>query len=242
MSIERDLEGWTIAFDLDGTLVDSAPDLIGTLNRMLAQYELPPTPLSSARHLVGHGARALLVHGFAEAGATWDEARAPELFDAFIADYLDHIADATLPFNGVVETLDRLAARGAILCIATNKRTDLSLALIAALDLGRHFPVVMGPDAVSARKPDGAHLREAVVAAGGDPARAIMVGDSATDTGAARDAPMPCVVVSFGYTEIPPAELGGDVVIDAFSDIETAIDGLLPRLAATTSPDVGAAG
>ena len=242
MTPDHDLAGLTIVFDLDGTLVDSAPDLMATLNRQLVIHGLPEVPMSSARHLVGHGARALLVHGFAEAGATWDEARAPELFDAFIADYLDHIADATLPFDGVVETLDRLAARGAILCIATNKRTDLSLALIAALDLGRHFPVVMGPDAVSARKPDGAHLREAVVAAGGDPARAIMVGDSATDTGAARDAAMPCVVVSFGYTEIPPAELGGDVVIDAFSDIETAIDGLLPRLAATTSPDVGEAG
>ena len=226
---DHDLAGLTIVFDLDGTLVDSAPDLMATLNRQLVLHGLPEVPMSSARHLVGHGAKALLVHGFAEAGATWDEARAPDLFDAFIDDYLDHIADATLPFEGVVETLDRLAARGAILCVATNKRTDLSLALIAALDLGRHFRVVMGPDAVSARKPDGAHLREAVIAAGGDPARAIMVGDSATDTGAARNAPMPCVVVSFGYTEIPPAELGGDIVIDRFSDLDAAIDRLRPR-------------
>lgn len=225
----RDLEGWTLAFDLDGTLVDSAPDLMATLNRMLAAHGLPQVPFSSARHLVGHGARALLEHGFAEAGATWEEARAPELFDAFIADYLDHIADATRPFEGVVETLDKLAARGAILCVATNKRTDLSLALIGALDLGRHFAAIVGPDAVSARKPDGAHLREAVLKAGGDPARAIMVGDSATDTGAARNASMPCVVVSFGYTEIAPADLGGDAVIDSYAELEAAIDGLLGR-------------
>ena len=88
MSIERDLEGWTIAFDLDGTLVDSAPDLIGTLNRMLAEYELPPVPMSSTRHLVGHGAMAMLRHGFMEAGAVWDEAHAPGLFDRFIEHYL----------------------------------------------------------------------------------------------------------------------------------------------------------
>ncbi|WP_298745939.1 HAD hydrolase-like protein [uncultured Brevundimonas sp.] len=227
---DRDLTGVTIVFDLDGTLVDSAPDLMATLNRMLALHDLPQVPFSSARHLVGHGARALLEHGFAEAGATWDEARSPELFDAFIADYRNHIADQTRPFPGVVEALDRLAARGAVLCVATNKRTDLSRALIAALDLGRHFAAVVGPDAVSARKPDGAHLREAVLKAGGDPARAVMVGDSATDTGAARNVPMPCIVVSFGYTEIAPADLGGDLVIDAFSELEAALDRLIRRL------------
>lgn len=222
-----DLTGVTVVFDLDGTLVDSAPDLMATLNRLLALRGLPPVPFSSARHLVGHGARRLLEHGFAEAGATWDEARAPALFDAFVADYRAHIADATRPFPGAVEALERLTARGAILCVATNKSTDLSLALIAALNLGRHFAAVVGPDAVSARKPDGAHLREAVTMAGGDPARAIMVGDSAADTGAARDAPMPCIVVSFGYSETPPADLGGDVVIDSFAELDAAIDRLI---------------
>ena len=218
-----DLSGLTVAFDLDGTLVDSAPDLIGTLNRLLAAHALPAVPMIAARHLVGHGARALLELGFAEAGATWDEARSPALFEAFIADYRAHIADHSRPFAGVVETLEALTARGARLCVATNKRTDLALALIAALGLGRHFAAVVGPDAVSARKPDGAHLIEAVRLAGGDPARAVMVGDSATDTGAARHAGMPCVVVSFGYTEIAPADLGGDLVIDRFADLPAAL-------------------
>lgn len=222
----RDLDGWTVAFDLDGTLVDSAPDLIGTLNRMLVEHDLPQVPLSAARHLVGHGAGALLRHGFAEAGATWDEARSPELFDRFIADYLDHIADESRAFDGVVEALDRLTARGAILCVATNKRTDLSVALIEALGLTRHFAFVAGPDAVSAKKPDGAHIREAVQKAGGDPDRAIMVGDSATDTGAARKAGTPCIVVSFGYTEIAPADLGGDVVIESYAALNEAVSAL----------------
>ena len=227
--IDRDLTGWTLVFDLDGTLVDSRPDLIGTLNRMLVLHGLPEVPLESAGHLVGQGARALLEHGFAEAGATWEEAKAPALFDAFIADYIDHIADHTRPFQGVVETLDRLAARGAILCVATNKRTDLSLLLIERLGLTRHFAAIVGPDMVSAKKPDGAHLKEAVRMAGGDPARAVMVGDASPDVGAARDAGIPCIVVSFGYTETPPAKLGGDMLVDRFSEIEIAIDDIVSK-------------
>jgi phosphoglycolate phosphatase len=220
----RDLEGWTIAFDLDGTLVDSAPDLIGTLNRMLAPRGYPAVPLSSARHLVGHGARALLRHGFAEAGAVWDEVAEPELFDLFIDDYVAHIADDSRPFEGVVETLDHLASRGALLCVATNKRTDLAEALIEALGLSRHFVVIAGPDRVSARKPDGAHVREAVRLAGGDPARSVMVGDATTDTGSARAAGVPCVVAGFGYNDAPLSELGGDIVIDCFADLIGAVE------------------
>lgn len=223
----RDLEGWTIAFDLDGTLVETAPDLIGTLNRMLGARNIPRMPVEAAQHLVGHGALALLRHGFQEAGAPWDEAGAPALLQEFLDDYLANIAIHSRPYEGVVETLDRLAGRGAILCVATNKRTDLSVALIGALELDRHFAVVCGPDAVSARKPDGAHIREAVAMAGGDPARAIMVGDGAPDVQAAKSAGVPCVVVTFGYTPIAPAELGGDVLIDHFDALEAAIDGLV---------------
>lgn len=228
--IDRDLEGWTIAFDLDGTLVETAPDLIGTLNRMLAARDIPRMPVEAAQHLVGHGALALLRHGFLEAGAAWDEAQAQTLLAEFLTDYLNHIADHSLPYEGVVEMLERLADRGALLCVATNKRTDLSLALLDALDLTRRFAVICGPDAVSARKPDGAHIREAVRKAGGDPARAIMVGDGAPDVQAARDAGVPCIVVTFGYTPIAPEDLGGDVLIDHFGDLEEAIDGLLADL------------
>ena len=224
---ERDLEGWTIAFDLDGTLVETAPDLIGTLNRMLGARDIPRMPVEAAQHLVGHGALALLRHGFQEAGAAWNEAKAPALLEEFLADYLANIAVHSRPYDGVVETLERLAARGAILCVATNKRTDLSVALIGALGLGRHFAVVCGPDRVSARKPDGAHVREAVQLAGGDPARAVMVGDGAPDVQAAKAAGVPCVVVSFGYTPIPAAELGGDVLIDRFGELEGAIERLV---------------
>lgn len=219
----RDLDGWTILFDLDGTLVDSAPDLIGTLNRMLALKGLPPVPVSSARHLVGHGARALLRHGFQEAGSTWDEAAEPELFDRFIADYVENIAAHTRPFPAVVETLEDLSTRGATLVVATNKRTDLSLTLLDALDLTRRFALVAGPDRVSARKPDAAHILDALTIVGGHPARAVMVGDASTDTGAARAAGVPSILCTFGYNDRPPQELGADVPLDDWSGFDAAL-------------------
>ncbi len=224
---DRDLEGWTITFDLDGTLVDSAPDLIGTLNRMLVEEGLPPVPMESASSLIGSGARALLVHGFEAAGAPVERAKSDELFERFLVDYAAHIADGSQPFEGVVETLERLSERGAILVVATNKRSDLSELLLGKLDLTRHFAAIVGPDRVSARKPSGAHLKEAVVIAGGDPERAIMVGDAAPDADAAKDAGMPCILTTFGFTPTPVEDLGGDVLIDAFEDVEEAIDGIL---------------
>ena len=223
----QDLTGWTIAFDLDGTLVDSAPDLIGTLNRMLVEEGLPPVPMESASTLIGSGARALLVHGFEVAGAPVERAKSDELFERFLVDYAAHIADGSQPFEGVVETLERLSQRGAILVVATNKRSDLSELLLGKLDLTRYFAAIVGPDRVSARKPSGAHLREAVAIAGGDPGRAIMVGDAAPDADAARDAGMPCILTTFGFTPTPVEDLGGDVLIDAFEDVEEAIDGIL---------------
>jgi len=227
---DRDLEGWTVAFDLDGTLVETHQDLVGTLNRLLVRHGHLPVPMEGAAELIGAGARALLEHGFVAAGASWEEAGQDQLFDDFIADYVDHIADHSVPFEGVVETLERLSERGALLVVATNKRTDLSELLLTKLDLARHFAAIVGPDKVSARKPAGAHLIEAVTMAGGDPSMAIMVGDAAPDTGAARDAGMACIVVTFGYTQVPPEELGGDVLIDAFEDVEEAVDGLLTDL------------
>ena len=230
MNPDRDLEGWTIAFDLDGTLVETHEDLVGTLNRMLVKHGLPEAPMESARNLIGGGARALLQHGFIAAGASWEDADQEALFDAFIADYIEHIADHSQPFEGVVETLETLTERGARLVVATNKRTDLSELLLGKLDLTRHFAAIVGPDKVSAKKPSGAHLKEAILQAGGNPSMAIMVGDASPDTGAARDADMPCIVVTFGYTQIAPEELGGDVLIDHFEDLEEAIDGLLTDL------------
>ena len=223
----RDLEGWTIAFDLDGTLVETAPDLVGTLNRLLAQQDLPALPLESARNLIGHGAVALLKRGFEAAGAHWDEAASPALLEAFLADYLEHIADHSMAYPGSVEALDRLAARGAVLCVATNKPTDLAIALFDAIDLSDRFAVICGPQSVSAKKPDAAHIRETVLMAGGDPGRAIMVGDSITDLNAARATGVPCILTTFGYTDTPAADLGADAIIAHFDELHATISRLV---------------
>jgi phosphoglycolate phosphatase len=221
------LQGATIAFDLDGTLVDTAPDLISTLNVLLAQEGLPPLALSEARPFIGRGAKWMLERGFQAAGATLDEARAPELFDRFLAHYLDHIADESRPFPGVEAALDRLKAEGARLVVCTNKLTGLSLALLDALDLTRRFDAVIGADATPACKPDPRHLTTAVAAVGGAMATAVMVGDAGTDAGAARAAGAPLILVSFGYTEVPARDLGPDILIDHFDQLVAGCETLL---------------
>lgn len=219
MAGRRDLVGTTIAFDLDGCLVDTAPDLIGTLNVILDEHGHPGLPLESARTLVGHGARAMLARGFEAAGETVEPAAMATLFERFIELYLGRIARASRPYPGVVEALDGFADAGARLTVCTNKRTDLSLALLDALDLTRWFAVVMGPDKAGAAKPDPRHLIAAIEAAGGVAERALMVGDSRTDVGAAVAAGVPVVAVSFGYSDVPPIELGADALIDSFAEL-----------------------
>lgn len=221
------LEGAVVAFDLDGTLVDTAPDLIGTLNDLLVAEGVRPFPLDEARPFIGKGARWLIQRGFAEAGAPLDEARVPPLFDRFIARYLERIADESRPYPGCVEALDVLKAAGAKLCVCTNKLTGLSASLLDALGIVDRFEVIVGADAAPAIKPDPRHLAAAVDAVGGDIRRTIMVGDAATDAGAARAAGAGLILVSFGYTEIPAAELDPDILIHHFDELPKACERLL---------------
>lgn len=224
------LHGATILFDLDGTLVDTAPDLIGTLNWLLAEEGYPPLPLSDARPFIGRGARWMIERGFDAAGAPVDADHLPALFDRFIDRYLAHLADESRPFEGVIDALGNLRQAGARLGVCTNKRTDLSRALLDALSMTPLFDAVVGPDLAGAQKPDAKHLVFAAEAAGGDASRAIMVGDAATDVGAARAAGAGLILVSFGYTETPAAELDHDILIDHYRDLEPAC---LRLLAAT---------
>ena len=221
------LRGATIAFDLDGTLVDTAPDLVGALNTILAQESLPPLPFDDVRLMVGRGARALLERGFAAAGAPLDAGHAPTLVERFIAVYLDRIADESAPFPGVIEVLTELKAAGVKLVVCTNKLTNLSVALLDAVELTPFFDAVVGADLAPAAKPDGRHVAAAIAAVGGDPARAVMVGDSINDALGARNAGVPSVLVSFGYTEDPVETLGADMVIHSFLGVPQACIALL---------------
>lgn len=216
-----------VAFDLDGTLVDTAPDLVGTLNLLLKDEGLPPLPLAEARPFIGRGARWLIERGFEAAGAHLHPARVQPLFDRFIAHYVDHIADESRPFPGCEAALDALKARGAKLCVCTNKRTDLAVALLETLGLAGRFEAVIGADAAPAIKPDPRHLQTAIDAVGGCMDRAILVGDAATDVGAARAAGAGLILVSFGYTEVPAADLDHDILIHSFDELPAACVRLL---------------
>lgn len=222
-----DLDGAVIVFDLDGTLVDTAPDLVGTLNVLLEQEGIAPLPLAEARTMIGAGARALIARGFAAAGAPLSDDRLAGLFDRFIAHYLAHIADESRPFPGVVPALDTLSGAGARLAVCTNKRTDLSVALLETLGLADRFAAIVGADAAPAAKPDPRHLITAIERAGGEAGRAVMVGDSVSDAGAARAAHTPLILVSFGYTDIPARDLDPDVLIDHFDELPSACQRLL---------------
>lgn len=232
-----DLRGTVIAFDLDGTLVDTAPDLVGALNAVLVQERLPPLPLEAARTLVGRGAEALLRRGFAAAGADWPSDRNAALLARFIELYLARIAHESRPFDGVEAALDQLAAAGARLVVCTNKRTDLSVALLGAVGLADRFVAVVGGDYGGPMKPDGAHVLAAIEAGGGTPGRALMVGDSDNDVLAAQAAGVAAAVFTFGYCATPAAELGAEAVLDRWSDLPTAVGRLLdPRPAAIDPP------
>jgi phosphoglycolate phosphatase len=159
------LAGAVIAFDLDGTLVDTAPDLIGTLNVLLAQEGLAPLPLAEARPFIGRGARWMIERGFLAAGAHLTAPRHDALFQRFLVHYEAHIADRSRPFPGCVDALEALKAEGARLAVCTNKLTGLSKALLDAIDLTRLFDAVIGADAAPGIKPDPRHLLTAIAAA-----------------------------------------------------------------------------
>ena len=218
----------TILFDLDGTLVDTAPDLLAVTNAILREKGIAPVPDDAIGHLVGQGGRAMLARAFEEQGQALDEDRLDTLVPRFIELYRETIPGRSRPFDGVVETLDTLRRDGHVCAICTNKFEDLSVALLEALDMADRFAVIAGPDTFDVRKPDPAHVLRTIEAVGGTPEASVMVGDSHNDIEAARRANVPSVAVTFGYTDVPAAELGANRVIDRY-DASTA--GLLAELA-----------
>jgi phosphoglycolate phosphatase len=218
----------TIVFDLDGTLVDTAPDLINALNHVLDREGLPPVPLHAARNMIGAGARKLIERGLEAEGRSVGVAEISRMTADFIDYYADHIADESRPFEGLEVALDDLAARGHLLAVCTNKLEWLSKRLLDQLGLSGRFAAICGADTFGVQKPDPTILRETVARAGGQLSASIMVGDAGTDVGVARRAGVPVIGVGFGYTDVPIVELKPDRLIHHMRDLPDAVTSLMP--------------
>ena len=213
----------TIVFDLDGTLIDTAPDLVDTLNVVLAREGLPSVPYDTARNLIGGGSRMMIKRGIEAEGRDLTPAKLDELFADFIAHYSEHIADRSQAFPGLVDALDALDAQGHRFAVCTNKLERLSVMLLTQLGLADRFAAICGQDTFGMQKPDPEVLRRTIAAAGGNPQQAIMIGDSLTDIRTARGAGVPVIAVDFGYTDRPVTELGPDRIISRFDQLPAAV-------------------
>jgi phosphoglycolate phosphatase len=223
----------TVVFDLDGTLVDTAPDLINALNFVLGREGLPAVPLKSARNMIGAGARKLLERGLEVDGRHVGPNDLDRLTKDFIDHYAAHIADESRPFEGLEEALDDLSARGCRFAVCTNKLEWLSKLLLDELGLSSRFSAICGADTFGVSKPDPAILQQTVARAGGRLASTVMVGDAGTDVGVARRANVPVVGVDFGYTDVPMADLKPDRLIGHMRDLPAAVEGLLAEARAS---------
>ncbi|HLN23939.1 MAG TPA: phosphoglycolate phosphatase [Patescibacteria group bacterium] len=207
-----------IVFDLDGTLVDSLPDMLRAMNGLLADLGRRAARPDEIRGWVGDGARVLVEHGLAATGGLPDQPVA-ELVARYIDHYRGHAAHETRLYPGVRETLEGLKAAGHRLAVCTNKPYALAVEVLEGLELSDLFVAVLGGDSVAVKKPDPGHLRATLAAMGAAEGRALMVGDSSNDVAAARGAGVPVVAVSFGYARIDPRQLGADEVIDNFTQL-----------------------
>lgn len=218
-----------VAFDLDGTLADTASDLSAALNHVLERFGRPSIDPDSVRHLVGHGARSLLRKGLAATGEV-SEALVEQGLPIYLEYYGDHVCVGTTLYPALEEAMDALAARGSSLAICTNKGELLSRRLVEALGWNGRFASIVGADTLAVRKPDPRPLHEAIARAGGG--RAVFIGDSITDADTARAAGVPFVAVSFGFSDRPVEALGADAVIRDYGELLEALE----RLAA--APDL----
>jgi phosphoglycolate phosphatase len=213
----------TVVFDLDGTLIDTAPDLIETLNVVFTRDGLPPVDYAAARNMIGGGARRMIESALKFEGRVLAAGAVDRMFADFIAYYAAHVADRSQPFPGLDAALDRLAERGCCFAVCTNKLEGLSRLLLEALGLTRRFAAICGQDTFGMQKPDPEILRRTIQAAGGTLQRAVMVGDSGIDIATARAAGIPVVAVDFGYSEAPIRDLRPDRLISHFSELADAV-------------------
>jgi phosphoglycolate phosphatase len=219
----------TVVFDLDGTLVDTAPDLIDALNVVFVRQGLLPVAFKKGRSMIGGGARRMIETALTFEGCRLADGLVDRMLDEFIEYYGAHIADRSQPFPGLDQALDRLATDGCSLAVCTNKLEGLSRRLLDALGLTPRFAAICGQDTFQIQKPDPEMLRRTIRAAGGELSRAVMVGDSGTDIATARAAGVPVVAVDFGYSETPIEQLRPDRLIGHYADLPAALFEVAPH-------------
>jgi phosphoglycolate phosphatase len=217
-----------LVLDLDGTIAETAGDLIGTLNMILAEEGLAPVTLESGRAMVGAGARALIERGFEASGAPLDADKLEALFHKFLAIYEDRIAQESHLYDGLQTALERFQSAGWRLAVCTNKIESASVKLLEALGVAHMFAAICGQDThrhdgKPVSKPDARALLMTIAVAGGDPETSVMVGDSKTDILTAQNASIPVVAVDFGYTDLHVSAFGPDVVISHFDELWDAV-------------------
>lgn len=222
-----DLSHATIVFDLDGTIVDTAPDLLSATNHALGLLGLAPVTIEELHPFIGRGSKAMIDAGLGFRGARVGPDESRRLHDAFLAFYAENVAVGSRPFEGVPELLDTLSGAGARLAVCTNKYEGLSKLLLAELRLAGLFKAIAGRDTFAVCKPDPGHLIGAIALAGGRTDRAVMVGDSEVDIATAAAARVPSIGVTFGYTPRPVAEFGPNAVIDHYREFPAALEKVL---------------
>src|ERR1700731_2577155 len=215
-----------LVFDLDGTLADTAGDLVATLNIILAREGLAGIAGAEARPMVGGGARALIQRGLSAYGIKVSESRIDEMLADFLAYYEAHVADETVLFPGVARALDRFEAAGFAFAVCSNKVEHASILLLTALGVAGRFQAICGKDTFAVSKPDGEALLQTIARAGGDRGRAVMVGDSRMDVDTARNAGIPIVAVNFGYTNEPVDSFKPARVIGHYDELWGAVAAL----------------
>lgn len=207
-----------IVFDLDGTLVDTAPDLLDSLNHCLSISGLPLADEASLRRFVGQGGRVMIERAFAAQQRQIEEGQLDRLIEEFREHYAAHMPGRSAFFPGVLEAMDRFSANGYELAVCTNKFEALSIKLLTSMGEASRFAAICGADTFAYRKPDPRHLTDTIARAGGNRERALMVGDSRTDIDTAKAAGIPVVAVDFGYTDLPVQHYEPSRVISHYNE------------------------
>ena len=212
-----------VIFDLDGTMIDSVPDVVGALNRLLAEEGRRLVSLDEGRLMVGEAARPLVERGFIATGSEAGPAALDDLTRRYIANYRAEPVVETIIFPGVVEVLKLLAENGVAMGVCTNKPDEMSHLVLEALGLADYFGAVIGGDALPVKKPDGGHLNAVVARLNAVAERTIYVGDSITDAQTAHNAGMPFIAVTYGYSRVAPEDFKAACLIDSFADLPAAL-------------------